>query len=217
MNDALHCGLLERAGDVEAALLMGRRATEAAEQRGNQFSLVLGHLYYGMTFAQMAEWQDSRRSLELALRIARVNRAALFRESDILAALADVHLGLGDASHALSLAEEAIQVALRDAMPIAEVVGQLALARVLRAKENDDDEPAIEAALDRSLALVRSTGALSYEPQIYVERARLSALCGNAGSAEKNLREAHRLFTKMGASGRAMRLLPEFPSAIGRD
>ena len=94
-------------------------------------------------------------------------------------------------------------------MPVAEVRAQLALARVLRAVEGADGSAAIAAALDRALALVQSTGARSYEPQIYVERARLAALRSDAAGAQQWLREAYRLFNEMGATGHAERLAKE--------
>ena len=97
-------------------------------------------------------------------------------------------------------------------MPVAEVRAQLALARVLRAIEGADGSAGVVAALDRAQALVQSTGARSYEPQIYVERARLAALRADAADAQQRLREAHRLFAAMGATGHAERLAKELGS-----
>jgi len=91
-------------------------------------------------------------------------------------------------------------------MRIAEVHAQLARARVSLAQGGVDARSEIEATLDRALALVHSTGARSYEPQIYVERARLAGLRSDAAGREQSLREAHRLFTEMGALGHAERL-----------
>ena len=75
-------------------------------------------------------------------------------------------------------------------------------------------ESGIEAALDRAQALVVSTGARSYQPQICIERARLAALCSDAGLTQQNLQEAHRLFIQMGAGGHAMRLAPELATSV---
>ncbi len=62
------------------------------------------------------------------------------------------------------------------------------------------------AALDEALALARSTGAASYEPLIRVELARLA---GDEDRRQRELREAHRLFTEMGATVHAERLAKE--------
>ena len=64
----------------------------------------------------------------------------------------------------------------------------------------------IETLLD--LALVRSTGARSYEPQICVERAQLAVLLSDPAGRQQWLREAHRLFTEMDATGHAERIAP---------
>ena len=200
-NDTIRSRMFERSGDAQAALSAGRRAVESAERIGSLFARVIAHASYGTALVLSTDWQAGRQSLELALEIARANRVALFMEADYVAALAEAHLGMGDSPRARELAQEAIQLALRMDMPIAEVHAQLALARVLRAIEGADRRAGIEAALDRALALVKSTSALSYEPQIYVERARLAALRSDALGARHWLHEAHRLFSEMGATG----------------
>jgi hypothetical protein len=91
-------------------------------------------------------------------------------------------------------------------IPAAEARAQLARSRVLLAQAGADARGEVEASLDRASELVRSTGARSYEPQIQVERARLAGLLCDAGSREQSLREAHRLFSEMGATGYAERL-----------
>jgi hypothetical protein len=163
----------------------------------------------GTALVLSTEWQAARLSLELALEIARANRVGLFFEAGLASALAEAHLGLGDSPRARELAAEGIQLALRMEMPVAEVHAQLAMARVLRTIEGADGSAGIEAALDRALALVQSTEARSYEPQVYVERARLAVLRADASGAQKWLREARRLFIQMGAKGHAERLAKE--------
>ena len=212
MNEAMRARLFERTGDVQAALSTGRRAVESAERIGSHVARALAHGYYGTALGLNAEWQAARQSLALALEIARANRVGLFLEADFASALAEAHLGLGDSPRARALAGDAIQVALRMDMRVAEVRAQLALARVRRAVDGADGSAAIAAALDHAQALVQSTGARSYEPQIYVERARLAALRSDASGAQQWLREAHRLFTEMGATGYAERLAEELGS-----
>ncbi|MBI3784020.1 MAG: hypothetical protein HY270_11530 [Deltaproteobacteria bacterium] len=212
MNDAMRARLFERTGDVQAALSAGRRAVESAERIGSHIARALAHGCYGMALGLNAEWQAARQSLALALEIARANRVGLFMEADFASALAEAHLGLGDSASAGALAGDAIQVALRMDMRVAEIRAQLALARLRRAVEGADGSAAIAAALDRALALVQSTGARSFEPQISVERARLAALRLDASEAQQWLREAHRLFTEMGAKGHAERLAQELGS-----
>lgn len=61
----------------------------------------------------------------------------------------------------------------------------------------------IEAAVARGLALVEETGAALYKPRFHVERAELARLLGDEPMYRRELREAHRLFTEMGAPLRA--------------
>jgi hypothetical protein len=68
---------------------------------------------------------------------------------------------------------------------------------------------AIAAALGRALALIEETGARSNEPFVRVQLARLAGLTGDRVTWERELREAHRLFTEMGAVPRAEKLAHE--------
>jgi len=61
----------------------------------------------------------------------------------------------------------------------------------------------VAAALDEAGALVEETGARAYEPFVGAERAALAGLRGEEAVRQRELREAHRLFTEMGATIRA--------------
>jgi adenylate cyclase len=205
-NDTFRCRLYERAGDAQSALSTGRRAIESAEKIGSGLARVIAHGAYGAALGLTAKWETARQSLELALEIARANRVALFMEADFVAALAEAQLGLGEAARARELVEEAIAIALRMEMRIAETRAQLARARVLLALDGAAAREQVEASLDRALALVRSTGARSYEPQIHVERARLAGVLSDPAGHDEWRREAKRLFTELGATGHAERV-----------
>jgi hypothetical protein len=66
-----------------------------------------------------------------------------------------------------------------------------------------------EGALARALALIEETEARSYAPLVHEERAELARLLGEAELRERELREAHRLYTEMGGTGHAERLARE--------
>jgi hypothetical protein len=59
------------------------------------------------------------------------------------------------------------------------------------------------------MVLIEETGGRAHEPHVRIERARLAELCGDAAVRDRELREAHRLFVEMGASGHAERLAKE--------
>ncbi len=53
------------------------------------------------------------------------------------------------------------------------------------------------------------TGAVAFAPFIHIERARVAELDGDSAGRERELREAQRLFTEMGAPIRAEQMAPE--------
>jgi hypothetical protein len=67
----------------------------------------------------------------------------------------------------------------------------------------------IEAALAEADAWLEMSGAKSYEPFLHVERAELARLTGDEATRERELREAHRLFTEIGAPIRAEQVAKE--------
>ncbi len=62
----------------------------------------------------------------------------------------------------------------------------------------------------RAAKLVEETGATVFEPHVHLARSELAKLLGD--DARRHLREAHRLFTEMGATGHAERVARELDS-----
>jgi hypothetical protein len=87
-----------------------------------------------------------------------------------------------------------------------ELIAHLALAEALTAEQGAKARLAAEQALGRAADLVAETGARVYEPQIAEGRARLARSCGEAGASERHLRDAHRLYSEIGAGGHARRV-----------
>jgi hypothetical protein len=63
--------------------------------------------------------------------------------------------------------------------------------------------------LARARELVEETEARVYVPFIAEEEARLAQLEGDQSAFERQLRDAHRLYTEVGATGHAKRLARE--------
>jgi len=112
----------------------------------------------------------------------------------------------GEVYLARERAEEAVALGHRYGVRLAECVGNLVLARVLPATEGVQAALAIEDALARALALIEVTGAISEAPFIRVDWAEPARLSGDESTRQRELREAHRLFTAMGATGHAERI-----------
>jgi hypothetical protein len=77
---------------------------------------------------------------------------------------------------------------------------------VLRKTQGAEAHAAIKGALAEAEDLIESTGIRAWQPFLHVERAELARLIGDETVWERELREAHRLFTEMGATGHVARL-----------
>jgi hypothetical protein len=91
----------------------------------------------------------------------------------------------------------------------AEAQANLAQARVLLGIDGPDARTQVEAVLARTRELIRRTGMKAYEPQVHVELAELARQSEDDEARRDELREAHRLFTEIGASGYAERVAGE--------
>jgi adenylate cyclase len=110
---------------------------------------------------------------------------------------------------ARDICESALDRARQMGFRTCECLAQITLAEVLRCTEAIGAATAIRSALVRARDLVGQTEACIYEPMIVEEEARLAELEGDRSACDTNLREAHRLFVEMGATGHARRLAKE--------
>jgi hypothetical protein len=106
-------------------------------------------------------------------------------------------------------AEEAIETGRRRQTRVWEAQAHLALARVLLARGDSASFGPIELALQDCGSLVEQTGARAYEPHVQETAAALARLRGQEARCVHHLREAHRLYTEMGATGHAERVARE--------
>ena len=67
----------------------------------------------------------------------------------------------------------------------------------------------IEATLAEADAWLEMSGGKSYEPFLHVERAELAPLIPDEATRQRELRDAHRLFTEIGAPIRAAEVAKE--------
>ncbi|MBI4518717.1 MAG: hypothetical protein HY699_23215 [Deltaproteobacteria bacterium] len=135
----------------------------------------------------------------------RERRVGLEFESLNLATLSRAALGRGDAARARQLAEEAIALGKERGQKVL-VQQYVALAYALCAEHGQRARGAVEDALQAAAAAVAETGARGLEPLIAEIRAELARVCGDAVARGHHLREAHRLYEAIGATGHAARL-----------
>ncbi len=184
-------------GDTPTALMHARRGLETAERLGSQMARVYAYNALGVAELSAERWSEAVAALEHALRIAHEMRTGEEVGVLTLAHLAEAQLGRGEPARGRELAEKAVAEACRQRMLASECFARLVHARVLLSSAGQAAR--VAAALDRALALVEETGARCYEPFIRVERAKLAELLQDHAARKSELREAHRLFTAMGA------------------
>ncbi len=197
------------AGDQDAGLPAAQRSVELAEKVGSPYSRISAYLRLGAALSLDGQVNEALETLEHALALTRQCGTALEVEARLLAWLAEAVLAGGDIARARQLADEALAVADRTGAIFDGIFARRTLARVLLAGEGATAARAIEEALDGAERLIEQTGAVSIRPLILVERAALAHLAGDTVARQRALREAHRLFTAIGATGHAERLEPE--------
>ncbi len=200
------CDLL---GEAEQALVHARRAVERAEASGSKWLRALALSALGHAYVANRRWHEAIEALTAVLAALRELHAPPLVESDSTALLAEAQLGARDPAASLATAETALALARSLRRPLSETRAHLAHARGLLAAERADAAPTVRSALDQATALVEVTGACAFAPFIHIERARLAELAGDSAGRERELREAQRLFTEMGAPIRAEHMAPE--------
>ena len=108
----------------QIALAMSRRAIESAGKIGSVLARTLAYSSHGTACTLGQDWQGARDSLAFALELGRVHQAARFMDAYYVAALAEAQLGLGDALAMREAAGQAVEMARRMRVPVAETPAQ---------------------------------------------------------------------------------------------
>jgi hypothetical protein len=209
LSHTLHVLRCEVTGEAAPALAHGREAVNYAERTGNQSGRVFSYLNIGIANVLNGAWRKALEVMETALTIGGERRLSV-NEGGVLGLMAAAHLGLGDRARALTLAEEAIAVCRRLGTRLWEFSALLIRIRALRETQGLKATREIEATLAEADAWLEMSGAKSYQPFLHVERAELARLTSDEATRKRELREAHRLFSEIGAPIRAAEVAREF-------
>jgi hypothetical protein len=191
-------------------LLTGARAADGevrAAGRG-QLSEILAYNSLESARILSGAGRDTLEALDHARTLDR-ERRLLNLESRIAAAMVASHLGLGDTAKALTLAEEAIALSRRSGNRLFEFSALLTRLRALREIYGLQATNGIHTTLAEADAFLEMSGGKSYEPFFHFERAEFVRLTSDEATRELELREAHRLFTEIGAPIRAAEVAKE--------
>jgi adenylate cyclase len=166
------CEVLRLRGDLPSSLAHGRRAVEAAEERGSSFSQVEAAVFLGAAELAAAQFDSAASALETALRVARTRRTALWYEPRILATLAEARAGRGDRDRARALlAEASARVERGRGWRVSACDVELARVRLLTS-EPLPDRAAVEQAIASLESLASELNADVYRAEL--ERIRRS-------------------------------------------
>ncbi|HEY3190143.1 MAG TPA: hypothetical protein VGJ70_21805 [Solirubrobacteraceae bacterium] len=161
--------------------------------------------YFGLGCAHLAGGNagEAVTALERAREILYRDRSGLMVEALTLDRLAEAYLAASDTARARAAVDDAIAVAEKRGTVGWGYRGPVTLARVLVASSGAAARPAAEAALTMAQAQVDQSGERVHQPFIHLARAELAAALGDAAGRQRELREAHLLFTEMGVPLRA--------------
>jgi tetratricopeptide (TPR) repeat protein len=190
-------------GDAGAAAL---EALRIADDLGSAFSRAVALAQRGLLHLLAGEWDLAEALYGDALDIMRSRRIRLETECLDLARLARAQLGNGKLAAARATAEEAVALARERGQRVWELIAQITFVDSLAAERGGKWRTMAEQALARAAELIQETQAHTYEPQIAEVRARLARASGDGAAAERHLRDAHRLYARIGASGHTQRV-----------
>jgi tetratricopeptide (TPR) repeat protein len=186
------------AGDLDRLMRAVRELAVLAEKQPTPVTQMSYRLALARAHLAREEWEEAARTLE---------PLQTFFSTDAL--LARAYLGCGDQDRARTLAEQAVARNRASGALSYEIHALRTLAQVLRTIDPAREFETIETSLSRAEDLVRETGARLVLPSLHEERAALARALQRPSDADSELREAHRLYTEMGAAGHAERLARE--------
>jgi class 3 adenylate cyclase/tetratricopeptide (TPR) repeat protein len=206
-----HYALLDyHGGEVRDGLAHARAGVEIAERTGSAFSRMTAYLLLGFAHLARGEWREAIEVEEEALQIMRDTRTGMQYEPRSLAAVAEARLGLDDADGAREAAERGADVAARYGMRTHE-----GHCRTMLGRARSRSHP-IEARNEfaRALELI-GADYVAIAPRIHEGLADLAEMHGREQECERQLREALRLYGRIGAHGHARRLRERLAGRAG--
>jgi class 3 adenylate cyclase/tetratricopeptide (TPR) repeat protein len=188
-------------GEIRDGLAHARAGVEMAERTGSAFSRMTAYLLLGFAHAARGEWVEVIEVEKETLRIMKDTRTGMQYEPLSLAVVAEAQLGLGEVEAARDTAQLGAQLAVRYGMRTHEGHCRMTLGRALSASHPTE----ARAELEHALELV-ADDYVAVVPRIHEALGDLAEMRGNKQAREAQLREALRLYERIGATGHARRL-----------
>jgi adenylate cyclase len=199
----------EWSGETATTLASARQSVEVAERIGVPIFLSVALFCLGDALRLEQRYQEALEAYQRALGVMRTKRVELMRVPHVVSGQALVYSALGEHQKAIAEVRSALEEAVRGGNRLAEDLAQLTLARVLLATGDPGLHDEVERTVERAEALCQETSVRVHLPPLLELRAALAERRGDPQEARRQLREAHRLYTEMGATGHAKRLANE--------
>jgi adenylate cyclase len=196
-------------GETATALASARQSVEVAERTGVSFFLSIALAFLGDALRLEQCYPEALEVYQRALDLMRSKRVALHLKPVLLSEQALVDSALGGHEKAIAQARAALEESVRGGNRYGESVARLTLARVLLGAGDPALHDEVEETVERAEALCEEPGMCVHLPSLLEVRAALAERRGNPQEARRRLREAHRLYTEMSATGHAKRLAGE--------
>src|SRR5262245_54199907 len=198
-----HVLLAQATGEAKCALGAAQAVLEAAERTGTPHAFANAFWALGIAQTLAGEWETAIEACDRSLAMMRETVVWRAFEASTLVTLASAHLGRGDMARAATIADEAAALARRQGTRVFLCAADVLRARALPARDGARAAGDVEAILAEAEQLVAQTGARLHVPDVHLARAELARLAGDEAARHRELSEAHRLFTEMGATVRA--------------
>ncbi len=199
----------EWSGETATAVASARQGLEIAERAGVPFYLAVVASWLGDALRLERRYDEALEVYRRALDLIRTKRVAVQWRPVALSGQALAESALGAHEKAIAQARSALDESVAGGNRFGEGVARLALARVLLATGDPGLHDELEQTVERGRALCEQTGMRVHLAPLLEVRAALAERRGDPQEARRQLREAHRLYTEMGATGHAKRLARE--------
>jgi class 3 adenylate cyclase/tetratricopeptide (TPR) repeat protein len=200
-----HCASM--LGDGARSQQHARRALRAAEEDGSTALLVLGYQACAVASYLRQDWVEAARWDEAALSLIQQNRVLEQQTPDSLCRLASSLEHIGETERARGTRDRALLLLRKNPSYLAGYL--MVLLDALVTTDRPSSRERIAALLEKAERWVAETGAEVNRPSICRHRAELARLTGDETGRKRYLREAHRLYTEMSATGHAERVARE--------
>jgi class 3 adenylate cyclase/tetratricopeptide (TPR) repeat protein len=202
-------------GDLDSMLRHAQQALEIAERIGDSFSRAWSWFLFGLSQKERGSLRGAVEALERSRALSQERRTAVEMDPFRLAVLGECYASLGGAERGVELVKQAVELARQRAHPGGEVFARATLARVLLDSRGGAAVGEVESVIATGLELAQDYGLGAIRPVLHVGLANLAKEMGDEDRRQRELREAHRQFTEIDATGHAERIAHELATAAG--